>query len=97
MEISERMSAFSFSEGVTYDWQTYNILATPKQWISKDELGEVASGCVEKVGESIPEVREKYVPQDDTGRKLSSDMVSLTAWMVKHKDTCLDPIPEDRT
>lgn len=74
-----------------------DILATPKQWITKDELGEAASGRVEAVGESIPEVREKYMPTDTTGRNLSSDMVSLTAWMVKHKDTCLDPLPEDRT
>ena len=67
-----------------------DILATPKQWISKDELGETASGRVEKVGESVPKVREKYMPEHTTGRTLSSDMVSLTAWIVKHKNICLD-------
>lgn len=69
-----------------------HILATPKQWITADELGETASKRAEKVGESVPEVREKYVPRDNTGCKLSSDMAALTAWIVKHRDTCLNCI-----
>ena len=71
-----------------------HILATPKQWITADELGETASGRAEKVGASVPEVWEKYIPRDNTGCKLSSDMAALTAWIVKHRDTCLDCIKE---
>lgn len=71
-----------------------HLLATPKQWITPEELGETASGRVEKIGESIPGVREKYMPKDKTGQNLSSDMIALTAWIVKYADTCLDSVSD---
>lgn len=67
-------------------------LVTPKQWITPNELGEVASKRAETLGESIPEEKAKYEVTDDTYITQASDMVSLTAWMIRHKDTCLDAI-----
>lgn len=64
-------------------------LVTPKQWITANELGEVASRRAEAAGECVPEEREKYAVRDDRFILQSSDMVSLTAWMIRHKDTCL--------
>lgn len=63
--------------------------ATPKQWITPTELGEVASGLVEKVKESDVEGTKKYEPTDTSWRQRSSDMTSLTAWIVRHPDICL--------
>lgn len=63
--------------------------ATPKQWITPMELGEVASGLVEKVKESDVEGTKKYKPTDTSWRQRSSDMTSLTAWIVRHPDICL--------
>ena len=67
-------------------------LVTPKQWITPNELGEIASKRAETLGESTPEEKEKYEVKDDTYITQASDMVSLTAWMIRHRDTCLDAI-----
>lgn len=60
-------------------------LVTPKQWMTEKELGEVMSGRAEAQGEATTELREKYTPPVDTGRRLASDYVSLTAWAVRHQ------------
>ena len=65
-------------------------LVTPKQWMTKNEIGEVISGMAEKQGESTREVRKKYKPAVDTGCVLASDYVSLTAWLIRHADSCLE-------
>lgn len=67
---------------------------TPKQWITKNELGEVASQRAEVIGESTPEIKEKYKVKDNKYIIRASDMVSLTAWILRHKETCLNP-PEN--
>jgi len=63
-------------------------LATPKQWLTKNEVGEVRSGRAEKLGESIVETRPNYVA-DKEGIRQASSFVSLTAWIVKHAPNCL--------
>ena len=63
---------------------------TPKQWMTENEIGEVISGMAEKQGESTREVRKKYKPAVDTGCVLASDYVSLTAWLIRHADSCLE-------
>lgn len=64
-------------------------LATPKQWITSDELGEVASGLAEKVKAADAAGTERYSPSDSRWRQKSTDLVSLTAWIVRHSDQCL--------
>lgn len=70
-------------------------LVTPKQWITREELGEISSKKAEKIGESTPQVKDKYDAKDESFIQLSSDFISLTAWIVKHKDECLDRIQQD--
>lgn len=65
-------------------------LVTPKQWITPLELGEVASGLVEEVKEADREGTKKHEPDNKMWRQLSSDMTSLTAWVVRHADKCLE-------
>jgi lipoteichoic acid synthase len=67
-------------------------LVTPKQWITPQELGEIASKKAEVIGESTPQIKEKYDVKDEQFIQLSSDFISLTAWIVKHKNECLDSI-----
>ena len=64
-------------------------LVTPKQWITPTELGETASGLVEPVIEADREGTRKYEPEDKHWRQVSSDMTSLTAWIVRHANQCL--------
>ena len=64
-------------------------LVTPKQWITPTELGETASGLVEPVKEADREGTRKYEPEDKHWRQASSDMTSLTAWIVRHANQCL--------
>ena len=63
-------------------------LATPKQWITSDELGEVSSGLVEKVKAADAKGTEKYKPADLRLREKSSDLISLTVWGVRHPNIC---------
>lgn len=65
-------------------------LVTPKQWITPEELGEVASGLVEEVKDADLEGTKKYEPKNKTWHQLTSDMTSLTAWVVRHADHCLE-------
>lgn len=65
-------------------------LVTPKQWLTSTELGEVASGLVEKIKEADKEGTKKYEPEDKRWRQQASDMTSLTAWIVRHADICLE-------
>ncbi len=65
-------------------------LVTPKQWMTENEVGEVMSGMAERQGEASREVREKYKPAVGTGCALASDYVSLTAWLIRHADSCLE-------
>lgn len=64
-------------------------LATPKQWITSDELGEVASGLAEKVKAADAAGTEKYSPSDSRWHQKSTDLISLTAWIVRHSAQCL--------
>lgn len=60
-------------------------IVTPKQWMTETELGEVMSHRAELQGEATTELREKYTPATDTGYRLASDYVSLTAWIIKNR------------
>lgn len=63
-------------------------LVTPKQWLTKNEVGEVMSGKAEPLGESIVEPRPRYTA-DKEGIRQASSFVSLAAWIVNHAPDCL--------
>lgn len=64
-------------------------LVTPKQWLTIEELGEVASGLVEKIKESDMEGTGKFKPEDTGWQEKASNVTSLTVWIMRHSSACL--------
>lgn len=66
------------------------LLVTPKQWITPEELGDSVHSLVEPLGISTPEGTHKTLVKEHEGLKRSKALLHLTEWFLRHGKDCLE-------
>lgn len=69
-----------------------SLLATPKQWISEDFIGDSEHALMEPLGISMIEGTKKELVKNHEGLQKSQEYLHLTEWFLRHGKDCLEEI-----